>query len=50
MTDSPAEPRERDDDEHPLESEDALREPRDESGEEQDRAPQPGVVPEPQDD
>jgi hypothetical protein len=34
-----------DEQEHPLESPDSLREPRDEDGEEQERVPRPGVMP-----
>lgn len=41
----------REDDEHPLESEEALREPRDiDEDEDADRAPQPGLTPSPSDD
>ncbi len=36
---------EREEEEHPLESPEALRQPRDEDDEEQDRAPQPGATP-----
>jgi hypothetical protein len=45
MTDEPERPDdERDEDEHPLESPEALREPR-EVDDGEDRAPQPGVTP-----
>jgi hypothetical protein len=46
MTDETQErDKEQDEDEHPLESPEALRQPRDEDEHEQDRAPQPGVTP-----
>ena len=46
MTDETAErDQEKGEEEHPLESPEALRQPRDEEEKEQDRAPQPGVTP-----
>jgi hypothetical protein len=50
MTDETQErDKEQGEEEHPLESPDALRQPRDEDEQEQDRAPQPGVTPDPDD-